>query len=780
MQTNIIGKPIDRTDGRLKVTGQAKYAAEFPVNNLAYAYPVRSRIANGTITAIDTAEAEKSGGVIKILTHENAPRLKEFNQKELQKGGGNPGDDFLPLHDNKVRYFKQYVALVIAETYEQARTAARLVKVTYAAETPASDLEKELTKGFFPQKARGEDAQINQGKTAQIIQSAPVKIEQTYTTPTENHHPMEMHATIAVWDAADKLTLYDATQGVKSAQGSGSYFFDLEPENVHIISPFIGGGFGCKGSQWQHFFLAAMGAKSAGRPVKFVVTRQMMTMNVGRRPETIQTVALASDKSGKLSAIRHASQSYKSFSEYFEQSGVPSKILYSAPIREITYKLAELNVNSPTFMRAPGETPGSFALESAMDELAHELKIDPIQLRILNHTATDPLKKLPFSSKFLLDCYKIGAEKFGWSKRNSQPRQTRNGKTLVGFGMATATYPGNRSSASVKIKMTADGNVIVSSATQDIGTGTYTIMAQTAAEALGVPIEKISVELGDSFLPPAPVSGGSQTAVSVTSAVLAAAEMLKKELTGMAISDGKSNLNGRKPEEIRFAEAKFYVAGDSSKTDSMSEILRRGNQKEIEVCATAKTYKSEKPNENNTTAKKEDQGGANGGSRSGAPCSTIEGKPELDSNKDEYSFHSFGAQFAEVHVDEDTGMIRVARFTSVQDIGRVLNGKTARSQVIGGVVYGLGQALMEETLYDDRFAFPVQRTLADYHVPCNLDVPPIDVHFIGKPDPHISPIGARGIGEIGITGVAAAVANAVFNATGIRVRDLPLTPDKLV
>ena len=777
MQINVTGKPVDRVDALLKVTGQAKYAAEFPVNNLAYAYPIRSRIASGAITKIDAADAERSGGVIKILTHENALRLKEFNQEEFQKSGGMLGDQFVPLQDNQVRYFKQYIGLVVAETYEQARAAARLIKVTYAANQPVSGLEKNLAKGFMPQKSRGEEVQINQGKAAGVIDSAPVKIEQTYRTSTENHHPMEPHATIAVWDAEDKLKLYDATQGVKGVQGSAAYLFEVPPENVRVLSPYVGGGFGCKGSQWHHIFLAAMAAKVLKRPVKFVITRQMMTNNVGRRPETIQKVALASDKSGKILALRHENNSYKSYSEYFEQSGLPSKILYNAPLREITYKITRLDYNSPTFMRAPGETPGSFALESAMDELAFELKIDPIQLRILNHTTVDPLQKLPFSSEFLRDCFKIGAERFGWANRKMQPRANRSGKTLIGYGMATATYPANRSQASVRIKMTASGAVNVYCATQDIGTGTYTIMAQTASDALGVPLEKITVEIGDSSLPPAPVSGGSQTAVSVTSAVLAAAELLKKNLTAMAMTDGKSNLRGRRAEEIRFENAKFFVAGDSSKTDSPLEILRRSSQKEIEVCATAKPFSSKKPNENNEQAKKDEGGQNNSG---GAPCSPIEPNRELDSNKDEYSFHSFGAQFAEVRVDEDTGVIRVARFASVQDVGRVLNEKTARSQIIGGVVYGLGQVLTEETVYDDRFAFPVQRTLGDYHVPAHLDVPPIDVYFIGKPDPHISPVGARGIGEIGITGVAAAVANAVFNATGKRIRSLPLTPDKLL
>ena len=764
MKTDVIGKPIDRKDGRLKVTGAAKYAAEFGVNNLAYAFPVRSTIANGTITAFDLSEAQKAGGVLKIITHENAPKLKTVaNPMELMKTGGLIGESFVPIQDNKVNYFGQYIGLVIAETYEQARTAAELIKVTYTKQTPAIDLKKEMTKAEKPKTSGfGEAVQLNEGKTASIIKAAPVKIEQTYSTRTENHHPMEPHATIAVWEGTDKLMLFDATQGVKGVQGIAAFFFELLPDNVKVMCPFVGGGFGCKGGQWGHILLTAMAAKEVSRPVKFVLTRQMMVTNVGRRPETIQKVALAADKNGKLKAIRHENSSYKSFSNYFEESGKQTKVLYAADDREVTYNIAKLNVGAPTFMRAPGETPGTFALESAMDELAVELKIDPIKLRTINHTAIDPETKLPFSLENLVECYTVGAEKFGWANRKSQPRSQRQGKYLVGHGMATATYPATRSTASAKVQIFANGAVKVMSATQDIGTGTYTIMAQTLADSLGVAIDRITVEIGDSSLPPAPVSGGSTTAASVTAAVLTAGEMLKNDLMKLAINDAKSKLNGKNESEIEFANARFFVKGDASKSDEYTDILKRNGKVMMEVCATSLPQ----------------NGGGLGGNF--APCETDRFVSEEDADAKKYSFHSFGAQFAEVLVDEDTGVVRVSRFTSVQDVGRILNEKTARSQIIGGVIYGLGQALMEETLYDKRWANPIQRHLGDYHIPSNLDVPVIDVHFIGKPDPHISPIGARGIGEIGITGVAAAVANAVYNATGIRVRDLPLTPDKLL
>ncbi len=764
MKTEVIGKPIDRKDGRAKVTGAAKYAAEFGVNNVAYAFPIRSTIGSGTITAFDLSAAQNAGGVIKIFTHENAPRLKALtNPFDLLKAGALLGENLLPMQDNKVNYFGEYIGLVVAETYEQARAAAEMVKVTYAKLTPAIDLKTEMPKAETPKVSGfGAPVQLNTGKTASIIKSAPVKIEQTYTTRTENHHPMEPHATIAAWDGTDKVLLYDATQGVKGVQGVVSYFFDLQPDNVRVMCPYVGGGFGCKGGQWAHILLATMAAKEVNRPVKLALTRQMMVTNVGRRPETMQTVALASDKNGKLKAIRHQNFSYKSFGGYFEESGTQTKTLYAADEREITYKIAKFNVNSPTFMRAPGETPGTFALESAMDELANELKIDPIKLRTINHTAVDPESKLPFSMENIVECYTVGADKFGWSNRKSQPRSNRVGKYLIGHGMATATYPAIRSTASVKAQIFQNGTVKLFSATQDIGTGTYTIMAQTMADVLGVSIDKITVEIGDSSLPPAPVSGGSTTAATITAAVLVAGEMLKKDLMTLALKDSKSKLNGRNESEIEYSNARFFVKGDTSKSDDYADILKRNGKDMMEVCASSVPQ--------------------NGGGLGGpvAPCATEMFSSEEDADAKKYSFHSFGAQFAEVMVDEDTGVIRVSRFTSVQDVGRILNEKTARSQIIGGVIYGLGQALMEETLYDKRRGNPVIRSFGDYHIPSNLDVPVIDVHFIGKPDPHISPIGARGIGEIGITGVAAAVANAVYNATGIRIRDLPLTPDKLL
>ena len=758
----MIGKPVDRIDGRLKVTGAATYAAEFNQPNMVYAFPVRSTIAKGTITGFDKTAAAKSKGVITIITHDNAPRLKPFNQMDMIKAGGILLEELIPLQGNKVYYFGQFVAMVIAETYEQARYAAALIKVHYTKEKAAVNLKAELRNVFKPTKnSRGEEVQINTGKTASIIAASPFKIEHTYTTPTENHHPMEPHAAVAFWEDDTKVTIYDCTQAITGLRGVVSYLFNLKPENVRVISPFVGGGFGCK-TPGPYNLLAIMAAQVAKRPAKLAITRQMMQTNVGRRAETIQKIALSAERNGKLTAIRHHNITYKNLSGFFEQSGIQTKSLYQSPIREITYELAKLNIGTPTFMRAPGETPGSFALESAMDEMANELKIDPVEFRILNHTKIDPITKNLFSSEYLLECYNKGAEIFGWNKRKMQPRSNRNGNYLVGYGMATATYPAFRSAASARVQMAADGTLKVMSATQDIGTGTYTIMAQTAAEALGISIEKITVELGDSTLPPAPISGGSVTTASVNPAVLSACELLRKSLLDLAVADTKSPLNGRKVEEIIFADAQFLLSNNNAVTDSYIGIMKRNGKAVIEACAT-------------TTPAEGSLGGP-----SSPPC--IIAPVDTDENYEtkKYSFHSFGAQFAEVWVDEDLGTIRVKNFTSVQDIGKVMNEKTARSQVIGGVIFGIGQALMEETVYDKRWGNPVVRTLADYHVPVNLDIPEIKVHFIGKPDPHISAIGARGVGEIGTTGAAAAIANAVFNATGKRLRDLPLTPEKLM
>ncbi|MCG2613505.1 xanthine dehydrogenase family protein molybdopterin-binding subunit [Terrimonas sp. NA20] len=756
------GKPINRIDGRLKVSGKATYSAEFNQPNMAYAFPVRATIAKGKIASIDDAAVKKEPGVLSVISHKNAFRLKPLDiQAQMKAGAAFLGENLPPLQSNIVHYPGQFIAVVVAESYEQARAAAYKLKVRYTVEKGATDLKTELLKSKKPKMFMGEEAQVNEGKAAASLASSTNRVDHTYSTPVEHHHPMEPHATVALWENSDQLTLYDATQGVGLTGTIAAYFFGLKPENVRVIAPFVGGGFGCKGL-WLHTLLVAMAAKAAGRPVKLALTRQMMQTNVGHRAATIQRVALGTDANGKLSVMRHHTDSYNNLTEFFEPSGKQSLVLYEAPLREVTYNVAKLNRGTPTFMRAPGETPGTFALESAMDEMAYKLKIDPVEFRIKNHTTKDPMKGHEFSSEFLLDCYRIGAERFGWSSRNLEPRQKRNGKYLVGYGMATATYPAGRSASSVKVVMKSNGDVTLLTASIDIGTGTYTVLAQTASDALGVPVERIEVKIGDSALPPSPLAGGSQTTASIHPAALEACKLLRAQLAALATADPASKLNGRKPEDIGYADGKLFVTADPNKAESYTDILKRAKRNEMEACATTQPIS-----------------GA-GLTIPGALCTPREIPADQNSDIKQHAFHSFGAQFAEVWVDEDFGTIRVTRFTSVQDVGRIMNEKTARSQIIGGVIFGIGAALMEATEYDKRWGNAVVRTLADYHVPVHLDVPPIDVHFIGKPDPHISPIGARGIGEIGITGVSAAIANAVFNATGKRVRDLPLTPDKLL
>ncbi|MET0243920.1 MAG: xanthine dehydrogenase family protein molybdopterin-binding subunit [Flavitalea sp.] len=756
------GKPISRIDGRLKVSGKATYAAEFNQPGMAYAFPVRATIAKGKVSSMNDAIVRKEPGVLAVISHQNALKLKPMDmQAQMKAGAAFLGENLPPLQTNIVHYPGQFVAVVVAETYEQARAAAYKLKIKYAIEKGAVNLEAELPKSQKPKMFMGESAQVNEGKAAAKLASSSQKIDHAYSTPAEHHHPMEPHATVAVWEGSDKLTLYDATQGVGLTGTIAAYFFGLKPEDVRVIAPFVGGGFGSKGL-WLHTLMVAMAAKEVKRPVKLALTRQMMQTNVGHRAATKQRVALATDEAGTLSVMRHHTDTYNNLTQFFEPSGKQSLVLYNAPLREVTYRVAQLNRGTPTFMRAPGETPGTFALESAMDEMAHKLKMDPVEFRIKNHTAKDPMKGHEFSSEYLVDCYRIGAERFGWSNRSMEPKQKRNGKYLVGYGMATATYPGGRSAATVKVVMNAKGDFTLMTASIDIGTGTYTVLAQTAADALGVPVEKIDVKIGDSSLPPAPLAGGSQTTASIHPAAMEACVLLRKEIATLAIMDSTSKLYGKKEQDLGFANGKLFVKTDDSSAESYIDILSRAKKTEIEACATTLPVS-----------------GA-GLTIPSALCTPREIPAEENSDIKKYAFHSFGAQFAEVWVDEDFGTIRVKRFASVQDVGRIMNEKTARSQIIGGVIFGIGAALMEATEYDTRWGNATTRTLADYHVPVNLDVPPIDVHFIGKPDPHISPIGARGIGEIGITGVSAAIANAVFNATGKRLRDLPLTPDKLI
>ncbi len=733
--TRIVGKPMNRVDGRLKVTGGALYSAEIPVANVVYGVTIQSTIAKGQITQIDTSVAERAAGVIAIITHLNAPKL--YGQKA---GGGDK--NLLLLQDNIVHYSGQHIGVVVADTFERAADAASLVQVRYDKDKPNVEMEANLAHAFPPSSKipRNEPVDSTRGNLAQGLAAADTRIEQTYTTPVENHNPMEPHATTAVWEG-DRLTLYDATQGVFQAQRKVAASLGIPPSNVRIISDFVGGGFGCKGSVWSHVVLAAIAARQVGRPVKLVLARTQMFGPVGFRPQTLQRVTLGATRSGKLTAIRHASTSQTStFDEFVEPTAKTTRMLYACPNVETRHRLVRLDAGTPTFMRAPGEASGSFALESAMDELAYALQIDPVELRLRNYTDSDPDKNLPWSSKSLKECYRQGAERFGWARRDPKPRSMRDGKYLVGWGMATATYPTNRSPASAKVQLFANGTALVQSGSQDIGTGTYTVMTQVAADVLGLPVEKVRFELGNTEMPETPVSGGSQTAASVGSAVHLATAAARSKMVQLALADTASPLYGASEQDIAALEGRLFLKGKQSKGETYGSILARHGLKMVEARSDAKP----------------------------------------GDEKEKFSMHSFGAQFAEVYVDPDLGEVRVTRWVGAFGAGRILNAKTARSQLLGGIVYGIGMALMEHTVMDPNLGRIVTADLAEYHVPVNADVPAIVAFFVDEHDPYVNPIGVKGIGEIGITGVAAAIANAVYHATGKRIRDLPITTDKLL
>lgn len=702
--TKVIGEAINRIEGFLKVTGTANYSADFPIKNVAHGFIVKSTTAAATISDIDSSLAEKSPGVIAVISYKNALKL---NPAGALKGG-------VIFQEPKVDFYGQHIAVVVAETYEQARYAARLVKVTYQKTEPMVDFDKHMSEAVAPKQNRS----ASRGDFDAAFNSAEHKIDLTYRTPIEHHNPMEPHAAIADWDG-DKLTLYNASQGVNGTQNAVATLFSLKPENVRIVSPHVGGGFGSKGQTWPNVVLTAMAAKIVGRPVKFSLTRQNMFTSVGLRQMDVQRMRIAATPDGKITALGHDITTHTATTgEFVEGCGGLTSMMYDAANAKIDYHVLPMNVILPTFMRAPGESTGSFALESAMDEMAFELKMDPIEFRLKNISMTDPSNNKPFSSRATEAALKKGAEIFGWSKRKQEPRQNTSGDHLIGYGVAAGSYPSRQAPTSALVKLTRDGNDVTASielAASDIGTGSYTIVAQTAAETLGLPIGQVGVKLGDTTLPRAAGSGGSVGAASFCNAVSEACVQAKTEL--QAKTDRK------------------WI-----KEPSVAELMEAANLKDYQAQANAK------------------QG--------------------PDAQK--YSCHAFNANFAEVWVNKFTGMVRVARNVCVTGAGRVMNAKTARSQIIGGCVWGIGMALTEESILDPRWGNFVTRTFADYHVPANLDIGIIDVAFIPEEDHIVNTLGIKGIGEVGIVGVAAAVANAVFNATGKRVRDLPITPDKLV
>jgi xanthine dehydrogenase YagR molybdenum-binding subunit len=758
---NVVGKPLNRVDGRDKVMGRAKYAAEYPLPGLTYGVLKTSDIAKGRVQSIDTSAAMKEPGVIAIFTHENLPKLaKTPNDADGKKAIGAPMG-FMPLTSDVIYYAGQPVAVVVADTFERATHAARLVRVNYAADKPIAAYTNPAAQLFNPEKIQDgkADGHTRRGDAKTALAGAPVKLSATYTHAINHHNPMEPGATTAVWEAPDRLTVYESTQGVTRTQKALSTMLGLPQDQVRVITKFIGGGFGCKGSCWPHTVLTVQAAKAVGRPVKLVLTRQQQFTSMGHREDQTQTLNVGATKEGKLLALVHTKTSTTSpWDNYAEANSKIINLLYDCPTFEASYELARANVMTSTFTRAPGEAPGSFAIECAMDDLAYQLDIDPIEIRLRNYAEKDPSTGQPWSSKSLRECYARGAELFGWSKRNPKAGVTRDGNTLVGWGMATASYPVHNSQGTARVRLYADGHAVVQSGATDLGTGTYTVMTQVAADSLGLPPEKIRFELGDTKLPTAPNSGGSVAAGTVSSSVYAAAQDVWERLTKIAIKDPKSPLFKAKPEDVAMENGRLQLKASPAKGEDFMALMKRAGLDDIEGTG---------------------QGKYGAGYETGRP-----GNPAGPNNNTEsagkHSMHSFGAHFCEVHVDPQLGTVRVTRWVSVHAAGRILNAKTARSQIIGGSIFGIGAALMEATARDPNYARYTNADLADYHIPVNADIPAMTVEFIDEHDPYINAMGVKGIGEISMVGVSAAVANAVFHATGRRVRDLPITPDKIL
>lgn len=724
---SVVGTSFDRVDGREKVEGRAKYAAEFETSNPAYAVMVQSTIPCGTISQMDASKAEHVRGVLAVLTPENAPKIPGAERRVSL------------LQDKNVYYNRQPIALVIAEHLHIAHYAASLIQVQYSAQQPKLDFM-----AGFPTSYTGshnnEPGDMSWGNVEAGLAQAQVKIDQVYTTPIEHHSPMEPHATLAEWHG-DLLTVHDASQNVFGVRQYLAKLFGIPQDNVRVLSLFVGGAFGCKGQVWSHVPLAAMAAKHVSRPVKLVLERPQMFGPVGARPRTYQHLVVGATREGKLTAIRHEVHANTSVIEdYLESSAFPTRVMYACENVSTMHRIVPLNLGTPTYMRAPGVATGTYALEVAMDELAYALKMDPLRLRLLNYTDVDPHTKHPFTEKSLRECYQKGAGRFGWANRNPAPRSMRKGPLLLGWGMATETYPANEKEAQAWVRLLPDGTVEAGSGTEDIGTGMYSIMTQVVADILKVSPDRIKAKVGDTKLPQAPLAAGSMSTASVMPAIQAAALDARAKIIVLATGDPDSPLHAESADQVDFRDGRVFHKISANRSEDFGQIISRNANRPVEGFGKA------------------------------APAKDL----------DNYSHHSFGAVFAEVTVDPDLAMIRVPRIVAVFDVGKVLNTKTGMSQFIGGIVWGIGLALHEDTYVDDRNGRIVNANLADYRLPVNADIGEIDVSAIDIPDINFNSLGARGIGEIGITGTGAAVANAVFHATGKRIRDLPITIDKLL
>ncbi len=734
---NAIGQPISRFDGRLKVTGGAHYTADIPLAGAAHAAIVHSRIANGRTVSIGTTAAGRAPGVLAVLTHHNTPRMKPLPWSHLRP----QGQTYLPLQDDKIHYAGQPIAIVVAETRDQAMHAGTLIEIEYEGNRPVV-FEPQMAREAIEPPQRMWPLSSLVGDADKAIADAAVKVEQVYTMPDRHHNAMEPHATLAVWDEDGTLTLYDSTQMVVGTRKLASLVLGIPEEKINVVCEFLGGGFGGKSWSWPHTLLAALAARVVNRPVHLQLTRAQMYSMVGHQAATVQTIALGSDRDGKLTGIRHDSVNPTSvFDDYVEYAALASRHLWRASGGISTsHRVVYVNRNSPVVLRAPMEAQGHFALESAMDELAYATGVDPVELRLRNDTDTDPYSGRPFSTRALRKCLIEGAARFGWDKRTAEPRSMRDGRYLIGQGVAAAIFTHWRWPGKARVTLNGGGSALVEAAAHDIGTGTYTVMAQVAADALGLTADRVVVRLGDTRLPESHPAIGSSTMANASAAVMLAGQAARKKAVQLALTGRDAPFAGAAPDDVVVADGKLSLARTNLNV-TYAELLARNGLSSLV------------------------------GDGDYDPVEEVNGPKAI---------FSFSALFAEVRVDPEFGLVRLNRFVGVYDAGRIINPKTARSQAIGGIIWGVGQALLEKSETDPALGRFMNRNFSGYLVPTNADIPNLDVSFVGGFDEEASPLGTKGLGELTAVSVAPAIANAVYHATGKRIRDLPITVEKLL
>jgi xanthine dehydrogenase YagR molybdenum-binding subunit len=734
---NAIGKPLSRIDGRLKVTGGARYTADIALAGAAHAAIVHSTIASGRIVSIDTSAAERAPGVLAVLTHHNTPRMNPVPWSHLRP----QGQTYLPLQDDKIHYAGQPITLVVAMTRDQAAHAGTFVRVQCELHSPTVFDLRTVDKDAIVPPQRMWPLSSSVGDADKAIADATFKIDRTYTMPDRHHNQMEPHATLAVWDDDGTLTLYDSTQMVVGTKKVASLVLGVPEEKINVVCEFLGGGFGGKAWSWPHTLLAALAAKLVNRPVHLQLTRAQMYSMAGHQAATVQVITLGADREGKLAGIRHDSVNPTSlFDDYVEYAAMASRHLWRASGGISTsHRVVHVNRNSPVVLRAPMEAQGHFALESAMDELAYATGVDPVELRLRNDTDTDPCSGRPFSTRAMRKCLTEGAARFGWDKRTAQPRSMRDGRHLIGQGVAAAIFTHWRWPGKARVTLNGDGSALVEAAAHDIGTGTYTVMAQVAADTLGLTPDRVTVRLGDTRLPESHPAIGSATMANAGASVLLAATAARDKAIALALHGRDAPFAGADANEVITADGGLALAHKNVNI-RYAELLARNGLPSLVADAAYD------------------------------PIEEMNGPKAI---------FSFSAVFAEVRVDPDLGLVRLNRFVGAYDAGRIVNPKTARSQAIGGIIWGIGQALLEQTETDPVLGRFLNRNYSGYLVATNADIPELDIVFVGDFDAEASPLGTKGLGELTAVSVAPAIANAVFHATGKRMRDLPITIEKL-